>query len=166
MWRSRRTGLSNNWTALPCVMKWVTGLVDQAFPLCSQARTRMEQGEDWRRPFSPFPLPSGAPPAFGHNSPAYFLVLQFDVSCSSQSRVFEWLLLHIYLLLFLMFASVSSSLLPMPVLKLQYLTAFSQSCLPFHTNSLLPSTFYPQIFTLFTLNFFCPQIPPWEPVLL
>lgn len=52
MWTSRRTCLSNNWTSLLCAMKWVTGLVHQAFPPCSQARMRIGQGEDWTRPFS------------------------------------------------------------------------------------------------------------------
>lgn len=133
MWTSRRTCLSNNWTSLLCAMKWVTGLVHQAFPLCSQTRMRIEQGED------SFPVP-----AFGRNSPRYFLVLQSEAPCSSHSCL--WMAATSHLL-----SPVSRACLSFPSSAADAcfedtVFGFSQSYFPFHTNCLLPSPYFSSTF--------------------
>lgn len=70
MW-SYPTSLSTYWAASLCTMKWVTDLVDQAFPLCCQARMRTEQGRSEGDHF-PCPPPRDAPPAFGREATLLF----------------------------------------------------------------------------------------------
>lgn len=153
MW-SYPTSLSTYWAASLCTMKWVTDLVDQAFPLCCQARMRTEQGRSEGDRF-PCPPPRAAPPAFGREVTLLFGTwvwsIFFPLTCL-------WTAATSYLPS-PMFASVSSPLLLMPILKLWYLAAFPQSCLPFHKTFLLPSAYTSSTFPL------PPQIPPWEPVL-